>query len=65
MNLVTLLTSESITRSNSVKKTNIAGFRALVNRFEIPGAFIDEKAQAVLNSFGHMEENDKSVCEFN
>ncbi|KAK4202134.1 hypothetical protein QBC40DRAFT_45837 [Triangularia verruculosa] len=40
----------------------IAGFESLVERYDIPGAFLEERTQGVLNSFGYVPEGPGSYC---
>ncbi|KAK4180189.1 hypothetical protein QBC36DRAFT_297774 [Triangularia setosa] len=41
---------------------SVAGFEALVERYDIPGAFLEERTQGVLNSFGYVPEGSGSYC---
>ncbi|CAP68207.1 uncharacterized protein PODANS_7_4700 [Podospora anserina S mat+] len=41
---------------------SLAGFEALVERYDIPGAFLEERTQGVLNSFGYIPEGPGSYC---
>lgn len=40
----------------------LAGLEALVRRYDIPGAFLDERTQGVLNSFGYRPHSSTSFC---
>ncbi|KAK0667896.1 hypothetical protein QBC41DRAFT_394812 [Cercophora samala] len=41
---------------------SLAGFEALVERYDIPGAFLEERTQGVLNSLGYVPEGPGSYC---
>ncbi|KAK4188600.1 hypothetical protein QBC35DRAFT_382171 [Podospora australis] len=39
-----------------------AGFEALLRRYDIPGAFLDERTQSVMNSFGYLPQETTTFC---
>ncbi|KAK0747329.1 hypothetical protein B0T21DRAFT_397728 [Apiosordaria backusii] len=41
---------------------SVAGLEALVERYDIPGPFLEERTQGVLNSFGYVPEGPGSYC---
>lgn len=52
----------SIAPLDSPDPGSLAGFESIVDRFDIPGAFVDERSQGVMSSFGHLPEGPTSFC---
>ncbi|KAH8747188.1 hypothetical protein F5883DRAFT_437515 [Diaporthe sp. PMI_573] len=50
--------------SDELEGDRMVGFRTLVNKFQIPGSFLGERNQRILNSFGYVEENKTSACDW-
>ncbi|KAH7132688.1 hypothetical protein EDB81DRAFT_659705 [Dactylonectria macrodidyma] len=50
--------------SDEAEEDRIIGFRTLVKKFQIPGSFLEERNQQVLNSFGYVEEDKTSTCDW-